>query len=580
MQPASPSPASHDSPSPADAPASDRVPGARVDPRDQPQALRLAADVWRAVRSHWRIASLFFVLANAAVLGGIMICPRTYESEAMLRVNVGRENSVVDTTARASGDVVASQSNREQDLNTAVDVLESRAVLEYAVSRIGPEAILQGFVPAAGEVGDDAGGILDPETAQQVDAGPLARMGLSDPVSRFEKAVQTLGQIVTVNSNKKSDVISVSVEAEKPGLAQRICAEIVAGFRQKYIDASETEGGSAFFAQKADEAKANLDAAATLLATELNALNISSVDGRRQQLQEELSRLSAEEMDRRRLLEGTLAEVAGYRRVLANTPEKIDAGETKNQATGAPDQLRSRIAELEARRERIVQETSEKAPGAVRLAREIADARTRLQPLSDESTQTATVSNPVWQDLVKSELTAAARAEGLRAELVAIRSQLDEARRSVASLNSKESGILALRAERDELEKGLGRYFELREQAKVADEMGAQSISSVKVFQQPSFNAKPVAPKKRLIAMAGLVFAGFGALGICLALEYKSIFFPQDGHAAPAHAGDGGYAANGWAEPATNGYRPEPAAVGSGGSNGHAAEPLVAATPR
>ena len=578
------------SPPPA---AHDPVGYAPGDPRDQPQALRLAADVWRAVCGHWRIAALFFVLANAAVLGGIMVCPRTYVSEAKLRVLPGRETATLSPTATAgSSQTIAAQTNREQDLNTAVDVLESRAVMEYAVSRIGPEPILKGYVPEQGESADDGGGVLDPDVAQQVDAGPLAAIGLSDPVSRYEKAVQTLGQIVEVNSNKKSDVISVSVEAEKPRLAQLICREVVAGFRQKYTDASEIEGSSAFFVEKTKESERALDRAATLLADELNALGISSVEGRRQQLQEELSRLSGEEMDRRKVLEGTLAEAAGYDRVLANTPETIDAGLTQNAATGAPDTLRKEIASLKARRANIVDKTSEKAPGAIRLAKEIESAERELTGLIAESDQTTTGANPVWQDLMKSKLTAEAKAEGLRAELAAIRSQREALRESVASLNSKESRILALRTERDELAKGHAKYVENREQALVTDEMGAQSISSVKTFQDPTFNAKPVAPKKRLIAAAGLVFAAFGALGLCLVLEYKSIFFPDDADAAAAGRAGGASdsahdlpARRGYAEPAPNGYRtPEPVALRNGDPNGRAVDaaeqPELAGRPR
>ena len=577
------------------APADPHGPGP-VDPGDQPQALRLAADVLRAVRGHWRIAGLFFVLANAAVLAGIMVCPRTYESQAMLRVNPGRETSTLDPTAQVSGQVITAQTNREQDLNTAVDILQSRAVMEYAVSRIGPEPILKGYVPEADEVGDDAGGVLDPEVAQRVDAGPLAAMGLSDPVSRYEKAVQTLTEIVDVDSNKKSDVVSVSVEAEKPRLAQRICREVVAGFRRKYQDASEIEGGSEFFAQKATETKRDLDAAATALATELNKLGISSVEGRRRQLQDELSRQTTDELDRRKQLAATVAEIAGYERVLAATPETIDAGSTANQATGAPDTLRRALADLEAARATLVEKYGERVPAVTKLDGRIASAEASLTKIQNASDQTVTAPNPVHQNLLQSQLTAEAKAESLRAELETLGRQLADVQAAVAALNDRESTILALQTERDELSKGLAKYVEKREQARVSDEMGARSISSVKVFQAPTFNAKPVAPKKRLIAAAGLVFAAFGALGLCLVLEYKSVFFPADDphagdpHAGDLHAADGG--ADGYAPAAANGYHTaEPAAALRNGSrNGHpdpapgepdaADEPLVVGRPR
>ena len=556
-------------------------------PEDQPQALRLAADVWRAVRGHWRVMALFFVLANAAVLGGIMVCPRTYVSEAGLKMNEGRETAALDPTAQVTNNVIAAQANREQDLNTAVDILESRAVMQIAVARIGPEPILQGFVPEEGEVGDDAGGLLDPEEAQRVDAGPLALIGLSDPVSRFEKAVQTLNEIVEVDSNKKSDVIRVSVKAEKPRLAQRICGEVVAAFRQLYRKASEIEGSSEFFAAKADRAKAELQAASTQLAGLKNALGISSVESRRQELNEALARLGAARLERDQQLTSSVALLREYDAQLKTTPRQIAAGETRNQATGAPDNLRGQIAVLRADREKAAKYGSA-SPKVKELDKRIAAMSAALKTVTPESLQTATAPNPTFQTLESNRANEIARAEGLRAEVRTLGEQLAQVRRDVAALNENESAILALEAERDQLSQSLRKYIENREQTRVTDQMAAQQISSVRVYQEPTFNAKPVAPKKRLIAAAGLMFAAFGALGLALALEYRSVFFP------PAVAGDGadgpragaGYAADAPAAPSEHAARNEarepayePAYAGGGADGYGTADTLTAADP-
>ena len=510
-------------------------------PEDQPQALRLAADVWRAVRGHWRVMALFFVLANAAVLGGIMVCPRTYVSEAAMKMNEGRETAALDPTAQVTNNVIAAQANREQDLNTAVDILESRKVMELAVARIGPEPILKGFVPADGEVGDDAGGMLDPEEAQRVDPGPLALIGLSDPVSRFEKAVQTLNEIVEVDSNKKSDVIRVSVKAEKPKLAQRICGEVVAAFRQLYRQASEIEGSSEFFAAKAQRAAAELSAASDELARLKNELGISSVESRRQELNEALARLGATLLERDQQLTSSVALLREYDAQLASTPRQIAAGETRNQATGAPDTLRGQIAVLQADREKAAKYGSA-SPKVRELDKRIAAMNAALKTVAPQSLQTATAPNPTFQTLESARANEVARAEGLRAEVKTLGDQLADVHRHVATLNENESAILALEAERDQLSQSHRKYIENREQTRVTDQMAAQQISSVRVYQEPTFNAKPVAPKKRLIAAAGLMFAAFGALGLALVLEYKSVFFPPadaagEGAAGP-HAAD------------------------------------------
>ena len=559
-------------------------PAPPVSPDDQPQALRLAADVWRAVRGHWKVMTLFFVLANAAVLGGIMVCPRTYVSEAGLKMNEGRETAALDPTAQVTNNVMAAQANREQDLNTAVDILESRAVMELAVAAIGPEPILKGYVPEGGATAGDAGGLLDPEEAQRVDPGPLALIGLSDPVSRFEKAVQTLDEIVEVDSNKKSDVIRVSVKAEKPRLAQRICGEVVVAFRTLYRKASEIEGSSEFFAGKADRAMQELQTVSTKLARLKNDLGISSVQSRRQELDEALARLGADRLDREKQLRASRAQLAAYDGQLASTPREISAGETENQATGAPDTMRREIAGLQAQRARVAKFGS-RSPKVVELDKQIDAMTAELRRIGPESRQTATAANPVHQNLQTARGTEAARADGLEAEAAALDAQLTQVRRDVAALNESESAILALETERDQLTQSLAKYIENREQARVTDQMAAQQISSVRVYQEPTFNAKPVAPKKRLIAAAGLAFAVFGALGLALALEYRSVFFPPaDGGAggargvpaagAPAAAGESAPAAEPRYEPAY-----ATAGAGPGGDGFGAADTLTTADP-
>ena len=585
-RPECPAPVSHDPAPPADPPHADspHAPPPHAAPEDQPQALRLAADVWRAVAGHWRVMALFFVLANAAVLGGIMVCPRTYISVAGLKMNEGRETAALDPTAQVTNNVIAAQADREQDLNTAVDILGSRAVMEYAVAHLGPEPILKGFVPPEGEVGPDAGGILDPEEEQRVDAGPLALIGLSDPVSRFEKAVQTLGDVVEVNANKKSDVITVSVKAEKPKLAQRICAEVVDGFREIYRKASEVEGSSRFFADKAERAKRDFQAANRKLAGLKNELGISSVESRRQELNDALARLGADRLEQEKQLRRAEATLAEYDRLLAATPEQISAGETENQATGAPDQLRGQIAGLEAQKAEMAKYGSN-GPRVRKLDKQIAAMTAALKEVTPASRQTATGPNPVWQSLRTSRASGAAEVQGLRAGVAALDDQLGRVKADVAALNDNESELLALQTERDQLARSLDKYIENREQTRVTDQMAAEEISSVRIYQQPTFNAKPVAPKKRLIAAAGLVFAAFGALGLALALEYKSVFFPpRDPRGEDGGFGERDYAAEAApadddpADPYADHARPA-AHAGNGHADPHPAEEVADAAP-
>ena len=92
-------------------------------------------------------------MAFLAVLAGTalvtILSPRAYRSQAKLFVRLGRENATLDPTATVGqAPVVAVQQSRENEINTAVEILKSRVLTEKVVDAVGPAAILGESVPA------------------------------------------------------------------------------------------------------------------------------------------------------------------------------------------------------------------------------------------------------------------------------------------------------------------------------------------------------------------------------------------------------------------------------------------------
>src|SRR5437870_1285276 len=88
---------------------------------------------------------LFFLTAVACVAAFTLLSPRAYRSQAKLFVRLGRENATLDPTATfGQTRVVAVPQSRENEINTAVEILKSRVLLEKVVDAVGPEAILDG----------------------------------------------------------------------------------------------------------------------------------------------------------------------------------------------------------------------------------------------------------------------------------------------------------------------------------------------------------------------------------------------------------------------------------------------------
>src|SRR5271165_2278078 len=100
---------------------------------------RLAAVL---LRHKWKMTLFFLgVMMGAAIL--TWVSPRSYSSQAKLLVRLGRENATVDsTTTLGNTPVFAVPPNQENDINSVVEIVKGRVLLDKVVIACGAEAIL------------------------------------------------------------------------------------------------------------------------------------------------------------------------------------------------------------------------------------------------------------------------------------------------------------------------------------------------------------------------------------------------------------------------------------------------------
>lgn len=85
-----------------------------------------------------------------AVLGVVaaatVYTPRTYRSQTKLFLRLGRENATLDATATlGQNPVVALPPTRDNEINSVLEILKSRVLLEKVADRVGPAVILGKF---------------------------------------------------------------------------------------------------------------------------------------------------------------------------------------------------------------------------------------------------------------------------------------------------------------------------------------------------------------------------------------------------------------------------------------------------
>ena len=201
--------------------------------------------------------ALFFVAVMAATALVTFLMPRTYRAQAKLMIRLGRENATLDPTATlGQAGVVAVPQSMENELNSAIEVLKSRPVIEQAVDAVGPQAIL-GREPPPSLTSPALAGAA-PDTVSPPPAAP--------PADRDE-AVRTALKQLDVEVVKHSNIILISYEGPSPELAQAFVARLTDCYLERHVSLNRTPGAHQFLADQAARLRADLRGRRTSCAT-------------------------------------------------------------------------------------------------------------------------------------------------------------------------------------------------------------------------------------------------------------------------------------------------------------------------
>ncbi len=219
----------------------------------QPLPVPGPRDVLRILRRHGKKAGLF-ALATVCIVAVYMlvITPKTYQSTAKLFFRVGRETIGLDPTAITS-ETVQVRTSRAEEINSALEMLKSRTVLEKVVDVLGPRKILEKpqqsgslskvlslkglFATSEGLFATKDGAAAgDPATAD-LDRG---------------RAIKSLGRSLDFDAPKETTVIAITCKAASPETAQSIVAAVVDCYTEEHMRLNRTAGSLEFFAEQAE----------------------------------------------------------------------------------------------------------------------------------------------------------------------------------------------------------------------------------------------------------------------------------------------------------------------------------------
>jgi uncharacterized protein involved in exopolysaccharide biosynthesis len=464
-------------------------------------------EVRAASRRHWK--------KGAVVAGGLFVAiaavtfslPRTYYSEAKLLVKTGGWENTLDASG-STGQAVSYFEPRENEINSILDLISSRAVTEGVVDLLGVDALLYGGpIPALG----------------QASAAPR-----SQPAEAVrQRAIVQLEKQMKVWIPKRSNTIGLRCEARSPQLAQAINAAYIAAYQRVHAEANSTKGGYEFFAEQQRLLREKWEQATGALRDAKDKLGVSTLSARRAALEGQLGDvqkgLLASETD-----SATAAgRIESLRKALENTPKFTETARAEN-ANAAADTMRGNLYTLQMKQKELLARYTADHPLAQDINEQVASLEGLLEKEGRTRVQSTSSLNPAWSQLESSLLSETSRLDSLTAGIQRLQEQQTTLLGQLRQLNNNEIQLGQLQQAADVAEKSCFETSQRLEQARIHRELAEQRITKVNVFQTPSFVSKAIAPKRSLILALGAVVSAFCGVGTiaafaCLRRRFQSL---------------------------------------------------------
>lgn len=482
---------------------------------------------------------LFFVLIMAVVSALTFLSPDIYRSEASLLVKLGRESVMIDPTATV-GQIANVRQDRTNEINSELQILQSRDLFEQVVDKMGLDAFLpeksapekpvdsvitaywQSIKETRTKAAEQISGWINEFTAGSEEPVHLQRQ------MEREQIIDRLMKNFSAASVTQSDVITIHYDDRSPETAQLVLRELIKNYLDKHMAVHRTSGSYQFFDRQTEDLRNTLQETGKSLKEMKNRTGLSSIDEQRMLILERIDTL-------KRALEANEAELtamgqkaSALRRELAQTPKTVVEAQTTGSPNSAMEELRTQIYLLQLEEQELLSKFAEQSVPVKEIRRRIRSAESLLSK-AKSSQEVMTGNNPTYQQLEMNVLLAESEHTALKAKAQKLAVQLDQAREELKWLNDHELEMGELQRELKIREASYLKYADSKEQARIDNALQQGKISNISIAQPPTTSIQPVRPKKALNLAFGLFLGIFGGVGLAFFREYMDHTFTSPG---------------------------------------------------
>jgi uncharacterized protein involved in exopolysaccharide biosynthesis len=466
------------------------------------------AQILGAIQRHRIKALLAWALVMFAVVVLYLVWPREYRSEGQLYVKMDRNNaSMVPST---SGAQVAIQDTRATEINSVIEIVRSRGVLDAVVDEVGADEILEGglldYLPSLSmlKFGFGGGGGDDGMSAEEYKR-----------LKRRELASNYLVERLHVVTEKKSSVILVSMEANSPSLARQIVESIFKNARRTHTGIHDVSGSAEFFDDQFDTQQKELKTAVQSLADFRNELGVTSVGAERASLQGIVSTIDQGIMAADVALVESVERVSKLKELIAETSAQV-ALPKKGVERLSYEDSRTEYFKLQQERERLKATYTDKNVRVMQIDKQLARLKQSLDSMKTDRTESSLTPNPVYQELETDMLRAKTKLAGDRARLSGLKKEKAQSLVRLKELNNAEVAADEKLRNVEVARQYLAIYTKPRGESKAIGMLDDRNISDVRVAQKPTLTLKPANPKASLVLPLGFVCGLLAAFGTAL----------------------------------------------------------------
>jgi len=485
-------------------------------------------DIYRSLKRHKQKSVWFFVAVVTGTLLFTLFTPSEYRSEGKLFLRLGRENSTLDPTATlGQTPTVTLPSSRENEINSVVEILQSRVLFEKVVDSLGPDAIMKGQLTAPSDKVETS----QPENkdVQQASAGMgqyltegknfLAQFSSSAGIDDRERAIIRLMKKVKVEAGKKSNVIDITCDGSSPAQCQAIVAKLIDVYLDEHVRLNRTQGSHEFLTTQTNRLRTELTRKETELSELKSKTGLASPNTQRQLLVARIGRLEDELLSTEASRVSAQARVNSLREKMTSLPETQVTTETSGHANEGTDRMREQFYALQVREKEAASKYAEDHPKMRQIREQVATAREVLSREERERKQVTKEPGRLHHQTELSLLTEEPSLLSLEARAKRLLAQLDGVRKELITLNENELRITAFQREVDLLDADYRKCSNNLEQARIDQQLEAQRMSNVSIVQPASFEPKPVRPRKMVNLLLGICAGLFGGLALPLGLD-------------------------------------------------------------